>query len=255
MSERKTVDDAALRLMVVSLRRGDEVALARYAIQAAHARAGAVMLLDLREATGLDEGLPELLAEFRSTVQGNGQSLALLADPSTPGAPRAAGLDGSFEDLGEALRTLLAPEGRVFRVELTLPSRVEDLPAVRGYLLDRHHQAHGEAEAFEVGILIDELCQNAIENSPSNLNYYEVAFDCAAARVQLEVTNIADDTIVPQRIMQRRLASFDDSGDYLGERGRGLFLIARIADQLEIRAGEDERITVVATKRVAAPGA
>ena len=99
-------------------------------------------------------------------------------------------------------------------------------------------------------MLVDELCQNAIQNSPSNKSHYEVLFRTDEKRVRLEVTNQAAESFPPERIMQKRLDSFDDSGEYLGDRGRGLFLIARLADEMEIRTREDERITVSVEKIV-----
>jgi anti-sigma regulatory factor (Ser/Thr protein kinase) len=67
---------------------------------------------------------------------------------------------------------------------------------------------------------------------------------------KLEVTNSFDPGAEPERTMHGRLQSFDASGSYLGERGRGLFLIARIADGLQIRSLPGDRIRVVATKRL-----
>ena len=234
-------------LLVIPLDRADEVPIARYNVQAAHARRGAWLLLDLRSATDLSEQQDELVDEFRATAEGNDQEFAVL------GAP-AAGGEGvrHYADLAEAMRGLAPEDLLPYEVELVLPSRLEDLPAVRSFLAETASRLHPQAADFQLAMLVDEICQNAIQNSPSNKSHYEVLFRTDAERVRLEVTNQAAESFPPERIMQRRLDSFDDSGDYLGDRGRGLFLIARLADEMDIRAAGEERITVSVTKKVTA---
>lgn len=233
-------------LLIIPLDRADEAPIARYIVQAAHSRAGACLVLDLRRAGDVEPLLAELLAEFQSTAAGNGQDFAVLGGPEPPpveGLPR-------FADLGEALTALCSGQHLPHEAELVLPSRIEDLPAVRSFLSDQARRLHPGAQEFELNVLVDELCQNAIENSPSNKSHYEVVFRTDEKRVRLEVSNQAAESFPPERIMQKRLDSFDDSGDYLGDRGRGLFLIARLADEMEIRTGADERITVAVEKIV-----
>lgn len=234
-------------LLIIPLDRADEVPIARYNVQAAHARKGAWLLLDMRRATDLDSEQDALIEEFRATAAGNSQEFAVL------GAAVAGG-EGvrHFTDLTEAMRGL-APEDQLpYAFELVLPSRIDDLPAVRTFLAETAGRLHPHAADFQLAMLVDEICQNAIQNSPSNKSHYEVLFRSDAERVRLEVTNQAAESFPPERIMQRRLDSFDDSGGYLGDRGRGLFLIARLADEMDIRAAGEERITVSVTKRVAA---
>jgi anti-sigma regulatory factor (Ser/Thr protein kinase) len=234
-------------LLVIPLDRADEVPIVRYAVQAAHARRGAWLLLDLRRVPELGDQSDDLLEEFRATAEGNGQHFAVLG--------AAEGHEGEvrgFQDLAEAMRGL-APEAKLpYEVELVLPSRIDDLPAVRTFLAETASGLHPGAGDFHLAMLLDEICQNAIQNSPSNKSHYEVLFRTDAEQVRLEVTNQAAESFPPERIMQRRLDSFDDSGDYLGDRGRGLFLIARLADEMDIRAAGEERITVSVTKRVPA---
>ena len=235
-------------LLIIPLDRPDEAPIARYNVQAAHARRGATLLLDLRRASGVEDLLGPLLEEFGATAEGNEQSFGVLggpADAELGGLPR-------FADLGAALTELCPGEALPYEVELVLPSRIEDLPALRGFLSDTARRLHPGAREFELSILVDEICQNAIQNSPSNKSHYEVLFRADGRRIRLEVTNQAAESFPPERIMQKRLDSFDDSGDYLGDRGRGLFLIARLADEMDIRTGEGERITVAVTKNVRA---
>lgn len=232
-------------LLIIPLDRTDEVPIARYNIQAAHSRAGAWLLLDLRRVEDLGPLQAELVEEFRRTTEGNSQHFAVVGPP-------VAGEEEvqHFPDLKAAI-SKLAPEDRLpYEVELILPSRLDDLPAVRGFVADTAARLHPHAADFHLAMLIDEICQNAIENSPSNKSHYELLFRSDEQRVRLEVTNQAAESFPPERIMQRRLDSFDDSGQYLGDRGRGLFLIARLADEMDIRAAGEERITVSVTKRV-----
>lgn len=159
----------------------------------------------------------------------------------------------------DALRQLLPPQSHGFHARITVPARVEYLPALRQVLAEAVIAQHGEAEAFQVEILVDELCLNAAENSRSWTDTYDIVAVCEGHELQVEVTNTFDAGAEPEQTMNGRLQSFDDSGGYLGERGRGLFLIARIADGLQIRQLPGDRVRVVATKRLrgepSAPGA
>lgn len=233
-------------LFLIPIDRADELPIARYNVQAAHARTGACLILDLRRAEDIDTLLDALVTELRATAEGNGQTFALLGgaeSQAAAGLPRFTRIEDLLDELSPA-RTL------PYALELVLPSRLEDLPAVRGFLADAVRRLHPQARDFELAILVDEICQNAIQNSPSNKSHYEVVCRMETDRVRLEVTNQAAESFPPERIMHRRLNSFDDSGEYLGDRGRGLFLIARLADEMDIRSGPDERITVAVTKRL-----
>ncbi|MEM7244862.1 MAG: ATP-binding protein [Acidobacteriota bacterium] len=227
----------------------DEVSIARYQVQAAHSRPGEEIAVDLRTTHGFGDGLGELVHEFATTAGGNGQSLSVLTTPE--GLPDGLIHDSipRFTGLEECLSSRLGmPDSLPCTVQLTLPTALDDLPPLRKYLASVQAHLVADEDSMPVEMLVDEVCQNAIENSPSNRNHFEVCFMVEETGVRIEVSNISDDSIVPERIMKKRLDSFDDSGTYLGERGRGLFLIARLADDLQIRT-DDERITVIVSRR------
>jgi anti-sigma regulatory factor (Ser/Thr protein kinase) len=237
------------RFVLVPLRVEEDVALARHAVQAAHAEREATIALDL---TAVDPAapvdVPSLVAEFARTATGNGQVLEVIGGPERPmGARRHA-------DFATCLDQAMPLHGRAHAALLTLPARIETLAPVRAHLASIVRRLHGEADAFQVELLLDELCLNAVENSTSPRNTFDVAFRCEGHELAIDVTNVFDDSVDPARIMHRRLASFDDSGGYLGERGRGLFLIARLADGLQIRAVDEDRIRVSVTKRLRGEG-
>jgi len=140
--------------------------------------------------------------------------------------------------------------GRPFEASIELPARLDYVSAVRRHLARGVAAASGGMGTFQVEILVGELCLNAVENSPSPSDMYEVRSRCEGPDLAIEVTNVFDATVDTERIMQRRVESFDDSGKYLGERGRGLFIVARIADSLNIRSLDGDRIRVAITKRL-----
>lgn len=248
------------RFIVVPLRVADDLAIARYTVPAARTSTGAILVIDIAE--GADEAVvpSEVLEDFRRTAAGNRQQLVVVAEAGAwkalagaPGAPAELASVGRHDDLAACLEAH-GPAGSEVELELVLPARLEYLGPVRRHLAGHVRRLHGDEDAFPTEILVDELCLNAVENSPSDRSSYDVSFRCGGAEMTLEVTNPFDDTVDSARIMHRRLRSYDDSGDYLGERGRGLFLVARIADGLSIRPLEGGRIQVTVTRRLGREG-
>lgn len=241
-------------ILVLPLAHADDAAIARHAVQAAHSRGALLIVLDV-QAEGASDPDPALVSELAYTARGNSQRLALLCRQAER-ADLVAGIDDAarshvvfHEGLADCLEAE-ATEPRSLALDLTLPARLAYLPTVRRHVAWLVRQRAGEDDAFPVEILVDELCLNAVENSPSDRSSYDLVVACEGDELTIEVTNVFDDRIDSARIMHRRLESFDDSGDYLGERGRGLFLIARIADGLEIRPLEPDRIRVSVVRRL-----
>ena len=251
MSE-TNVDTPARDVIVVPVASEEDLVLGRHAIQSAHARAGALVVLDLSQLepwSGFDARA--MLAELLRTTSGNRQDLVALGQPSSLGLP--GGADDAvrfYPELATCLRIEAPLTGRSYGVHLTLPARLEHLPPVKQHLAGIVRALHADAEAFQAEILVDELALNAVENSPSSRSAYDLRFVAENHELIIEVTNDFDEAVDSTRIMNRRLQSFDDSGRYMGERGRGLFLIARIADGLQIRAVEGDRVRVTVTKRL-----
>lgn len=238
--------------MVVPITSEEDLVLGRHAILAAHGRTGALLVLDLTRLEPWDAlDLRAVLADLLRTTRGNRQELVALGPPSELGLEGGATDDIRFyPELATCLRIEAPLEGKSHAVHLTLPAQLELLAPVKQHLATVIRTLHGPAEAFQAEILLDELALNAVENSPSSRNTYDLRFVIENLELVIEVTNDFDEAVDSTRIMNRRLESFDDSGQYMGERGRGLFLIARLADGLQIRAVEGDRVRVTVTKRL-----
>lgn len=239
-------------VILVPVSSEEDLVLGRHAIQAAHALAGARVVLDLSALEswpGLD--VRTMLEDLRRTTAGNRQALVALGRPSSLGLAGGAGDDVPFYgDLATCLRIEAPLAGRAYAIHLTLPARMDVLGPVKQHMASVVRALHGPPEAFQAEILLDEMALNAIENSPSSRNSWDLRFSIENLELGIEVTNDFDEAVDSTRIMNRRLQSFDDSGRYMGERGRGLFLIARIADSLQIRAVEGDRVRVTVKKRL-----
>lgn len=249
------LDTVPRDVIVVEMRTEEDWVLSRHAVMASHGRTGALIVVDvsrLEPWEGFDPCAE--IGELARTAQGNGQRLVALGQPTALGWDRcSASADVPFyPELATCLRLEVPAEGKSYGLLVTLPARLDHVAPVKQHLSSVVRRQHGDAEGFQVEILVDELALNAVENSPSSRSSYDLRFVLENHELILEVTNDFDEAIDSTRIMNRRLQSFDDSGGYMGERGRGLFLIARIADGLQIRAVEGDRVRVTVTKRLRA---
>jgi len=247
------MDLATREFLILHVRVEEDLVLARHDLVSAHGRSGACVVFDVSAL----EPWPELdpaacLEEWLRTTTAHRQQLAILGSPGALGWDRSpvAHEVAFYPDLATCLKVEAPAVGGASAVEMTLPARVDYLPGLRQHLASVVKAQHGAAESFQVEILVDELALNAVENSPSSHNSYDLRFVLENHELLLEITNEFDEAVDSARIMNRRLQSFDDSGRYLGERGRGLFLIARIADGLQIRSLEGKRVRVTVTKRL-----
>ena len=242
------------RIIVVPWHATDDLASVRRAVDAVGDDV-ACIVLDLgdpdRGGPSVDE-VSAALPALRRAIEGQGRIARIVSKEQ---AVEVEDLR-RHPTLAACLAEVASPRDRTFEAALTLPARLEYLGPVRKHVAGAVKALHGDADAFQVEILVDELCLNAVENSPSSRSWYDVRFQCAGRELQIDVTNPFDASVEPERIMHRRIESFDDSGGYLGERGRGLFLIARIADGLQIRSLDGDLIRVTVTKRLReGPGA
>ncbi len=244
LPEDDRVDVKPVEVLVVAVSDEQDLILGRHEIVAAHARRGLHVILDLSDLEpwqGLD--LSSVLRDLHATTSGNSQHLVLMGDGDDAAVP-------AFPDLSAALAHVAKPSGSAFGLTATVPARIAYVQHLRQHVVTAVRECHGEREAFQVELLVDELAVNAVENSPSSRSFWELRFALEHHQLLVEVTNDFDDLVDSARIMNRRLASFDDSGGYMGERGRGLFLVARMADGLQIRALEGDRVRVTVTKRL-----
>lgn len=240
------------RVVVVPLHAEADLAHATAALESLRGEPPITIVLDLHDPSGL--GGPGRLRAFLEFTQGMAGAEGHEAHVACP-LPRPVGLAPIpwRPRIADCLAAAAPPSGPPVEVMLTLPARLEYLAPVRKHFAGIVRALHGDADAFQAEILVDELCLNAVENSPSTRSTYDVRFLCGGHELQIDVTNRFDAEIEPLRVMHRRLESFDDSGGYLGERGRGLFLIARIADGLQIRSLDGDRIRVTVLKRLSGP--
>ena len=210
---------------ILTLDGEEDAVLTRSHLLRLHSRPGAFLVLDLRRSRLDDPGA--LLEDLGRTARGNGQELRVLGRTAPPPEPDARGLEAA---LGESI------PGLAFRV--SLPCRTEYLPELRRFFSARVSERFGEGCAFRFEVVMDELCLNAVEHSPSRDSRFEVECTTDGDTLHLVVSNEHPRQVDSSRIMTRRLREFDPSGTYMGERGRGLFLIARLVDGLNIRTGE-----------------
>lgn len=239
-------------VLVASLATREDLEAARVAFEALPLGRENTLVLDAGQGAASMTALrdPVLLRLVKMATDAD-VAVHVVADPEAalPSALADVPRESSVVD---ALRTLLPMGSRTFQARVIVPARLDYLPPLREIVAEAIGAHHGSAEAFQVEILVDELCLNAAENSPSWTATYEVGVSCEGHELQVEVINTFDPATEPEQAMRGRLESFDDSGGYLGERGRGLFLIARIADGLQIRSLPGHRLRVIATKRLRA---
>ena len=236
---RELAGDAVPAVEVLAVDHAEDGVLSRAHLLRLHARPGITVLLDLRRSRLEDP--TALVREFEGVTAGNEQRLALLGRADGFATAGPAGL-------AEALEGIVG--GLDFR--LSLPCRVEYLAEVRGFLARRVARVYGEVCAFRVEVVLDELCLNAIEHSPSRESRFGIEAGTRGSVLHLRVSNDHSRGRDDSGIMRRRLREFDPSGGYLGERGRGLFLVAQLADGLNIEADEG-RVHVHVWKDLAGP--
>jgi anti-sigma regulatory factor (Ser/Thr protein kinase) len=216
--------DSAPRVEVLPLDHEEDALLTRNHLLRLHTRRGASVLLDLRR-TRLEEAGP-LVEELDGVARGNGQRVLVLGG----GGPEEG---ETCRNLSEGLEA--AVPDLTFRV--TLPCRPEYIPELRRFFSRRVGERFGEVGGFRLEVVLDELCLNAVEHSPSRDSRFEVESDTEGKILHLKVSNDHSGPHDSSRIMNRRIREFDSSGTYMGERGRGLFLIARLVDGMNIRTG------------------
>ena len=239
-------DVEPVEIIIVPVADDEELVLGRHQVMAAHARAGAIVALDLTELEPGEIDLPRVLADLVSTTSGNRQRLVVVGGKGADGGYA----DGGYADLATCLLAEAPVTGKAFGLIATVPARMSYVQPLRQHLVAAVRSCHGDKEAFQAELLVDELAVNAVENSPSSRNAWDLRFTLEHHHMLVEVTNDFDEAVDSARIMNRRLQSFDDSGRYMGERGRGLFLVARMADGLQIRAMEGDRVRVSVNKKM-----
>jgi serine/threonine-protein kinase RsbW len=118
------------------------------------------------------------------------------------------------------------------RVELSLESRIENLPAVGAAVRGiAERNGFGETRAYHAELCAVEAVTNAIEHAYGGRPGARVEIALAADEGRIEIRVRSKGV----RLAAGRLAAAE-APDPLEERGRGLFLIRSLADEVETRA-------------------
>jgi len=126
---------------------------------------------------------------------------------------------------------------------VSLPPLSRYVLAVRRFIAARARETWGERPGFGMELVLDELCLNAIEHGPPFPARFRVAVWVEGATLHYRVSNRHCPSAEPGPAMHSSLREFDASGNNLEEKGRGLFLVARIVDGLTVE-GRDAWIHV-----------
>jgi anti-sigma regulatory factor (Ser/Thr protein kinase) len=217
---------------------GDEDApVAGRQIECLRAAEGVSVIVDMRRC-GLRD--PQaVVAELVALARGKDLPVTFLGAPKDVGEAQPG--------LQEALDGAVGP----LRFRLGLPCHTSYLPELRDLVSTPLAARFGGATAFHMGVIVEELCLNAIEHGPGGEDSrFEIEACLEEDRIlRLRVSNgppRSDDRLPA---MNEHLRRFDASGEYLEERGRGLFLIAQLSDGLKILA-EKGRISVCVWKEL-----
>lgn len=152
-----------------------------------------------------------------------------------------AGNGGAPADLAGLLRAGL----RGWKLQLGLPPLMRYVPAVRRFVAGRVGDRFGARAAFCMELVFDELYINAIEHGaplPARIRC-AVEIDGSVLRYKLRNRLQEPHAGEADARMSERVQEFDDSGTYLGERGRGLFLVGSMMDGLSIQE-DDEGVQI-----------
>ena len=133
-------------------------------------------------------------------------------------------------------------------LKLSFAQKLEAVPIVRkrveSYLLT---QGCAKRAAEEVVLAVDELCNNAVQHGPSQGKTrlkLLVHVDTGAARCRLTVPSDMTATELSKMTETAELPDFES------ERGRGLFLIRMMVDDLSIRESGPGMVDMEFEKRL-----
>lgn len=126
----------------------------------------------------------------------------------------------------------VASEVRPLRpLEYTLSS-VAALAQARHHLADwLRYQPVAQADAQDLLLVASELCSNGLRHASSNPDSVVLRAWVEGTDVILEVEDDGSGLVLPERV--------DDIPDPEAERGRGLYLVSALTDQLEVETSAD----------------
>lgn len=205
-----------------------------------------LVLLDLEEMRTAPTRIPELLSELAGKAKENRIALSILAKKT--GLRRKLDAD-VLETLFKtytfqgSFRAVLRREfswARPVRFVLDLPCRYRYLSEMRYFFHEIIKSRFDESDSFKVGLIVDELCLNAIENTVGKNPSFTIDWYLGEDVFRAQVSNKCRRKSASLKKMRKLVDNFDDSGSNLDDRGRGLYLVKGISDRISFDPGERE---------------
>lgn len=139
-------------------------------------------------------------------------------------------------------------------VKIAFPADFCFVPGVR-MLVERTVLSFGfsERESYQIQTIVDEICNNAIEHgskSSDTLVSLECQFDDNDFKVI--VSDTGGKEFEPEKIMninQKLMAEEQINLSIIERRGRGLIIVKKLSDQLQIDVGENGTVVKVMKKK------
>jgi anti-sigma regulatory factor (Ser/Thr protein kinase) len=245
------------RIHVIAVGDPEELRAAEVAISALPRDSNTLVLLDLEELKSAPPEILDLLSECAREAKGNRIVLNILAKKTDL---RKKLRTDVFESLFEtfpfqtSFRAVLRREfsyAHPVRFPLDLPCRYRYLSEMRYFFYEIIRSRFEESDSFKVGLIVDELCLNAIDNTIEE-SPFTVDWFLGDGKFHATVSNSCQRRSASLKRMRKLLDNFDDSGSYLEDRGRGLYLVKGISDWISFDPGKEDpdKISVSIEKKL-----
>lgn len=139
-------------------------------------------------------------------------------------------------------------------IKINIPPNLNFVPGVRT-LVARTSFIYGfsERESYQIETIVDEICNNAIEHgskSKEDVVTIECCFD--QEKVEVSVTDNGNKKFEPDKIIASNLKLMEEEQKDINifeRRGRGLVIVKKLSDNLDINVGEKGTEVRVIKKR------
>lgn len=139
-------------------------------------------------------------------------------------------------------------------IRLYFPADLNIVPGIRS-MIARTAFTYGfsERECYQVETIVDEICNNAIEHGCSRPGA-EIALEYKVEQDHVEIT-VKDEggkEFNPEIVMQRNESLAENESrslEFLERRGRGLYIVKRLSNSLDISVGKEGTIVKVLKKK------
>lgn len=140
-------------------------------------------------------------------------------------------------------------------IKISFPANFQVVPGIRS-LISRIASAFGfeEKEAYQIETIVDELCNNAIEHGSAG-NQAAIELECEFDKQKIAVTvkdSGGKELFNPEQILKQQFQLLEKEKDNLAlfeRRGRGLVIVKKLSDELDITVGEKGTHVKVVKKR------